>query len=267
MSLRTISYGGGVQSTALVVLAGQGVIDFPVALFSNVGDDSEWPDTIRYVREVATPWAADHRVEVHEIRRVTRAGEVETLRGRIERPDLRSIDFPIRVRTADGSWAPGNRKCTDLFKHAVVRRWHREHGATRANPATVAVGISTDEIERADNRRDEPIERVEYPLLDLGMSRDACEGIIARAGLPIPPKSSCRFCPYRSPLNFAEMRRDHPAEFADVVAVEDAANRKRVMLGRDPVRIARTGQPMAELVEAQDTLFGPESCDSGWCMT
>jgi len=48
MSLRAISYGGGVQSTALVVLAAQGVIDFPLALFANVGEDAE-PDTIRYV--------------------------------------------------------------------------------------------------------------------------------------------------------------------------------------------------------------------------
>lgn len=52
MSLRTISYGGGVQSTALVVLAAQGVIDYPVALFSNVGDDSEYPATIDYVRNI-----------------------------------------------------------------------------------------------------------------------------------------------------------------------------------------------------------------------
>ncbi|HEX6537523.1 MAG TPA: hypothetical protein VF041_23275 [Gemmatimonadaceae bacterium] len=33
MGLRVISMGGGVQSTALLVLAAQGVLDFPVALF------------------------------------------------------------------------------------------------------------------------------------------------------------------------------------------------------------------------------------------
>jgi hypothetical protein len=43
MSLRVISYGGGVQSTALLVLAAQGRIDFGVFLFANVGDDSD-PD-------------------------------------------------------------------------------------------------------------------------------------------------------------------------------------------------------------------------------
>ena len=51
MGLRVFSYGGGVQSTAALVLAAQGKIDFPTFLFANVGDDSEHPATLRYVRE------------------------------------------------------------------------------------------------------------------------------------------------------------------------------------------------------------------------
>jgi hypothetical protein len=43
MSVRAISYGGGVQSTALLVLAARREIDFPLAIFANVGDDSEHP--------------------------------------------------------------------------------------------------------------------------------------------------------------------------------------------------------------------------------
>lgn len=35
--MRLISLGGGVQSTALVVLAARGEIDFPIAIFANVG--------------------------------------------------------------------------------------------------------------------------------------------------------------------------------------------------------------------------------------
>lgn len=274
VGLRTISLGAGIQSSALVVLAGQGRIDFPVALFANVGDDSEKPATVSYVREVLIPWGDAHGVAVHELHRVKRDGNVETLRERIERPDLRSIDFPIRVRSSDGSWSPGNRKCTDLFKHKVVLRWHREHGATKDQPATVAIGFSTDELYRLGRRRDEPLEVATYPLLDLGLSRSDCEGVIAAAGLPIPPKSSCVFCPYRTPQNFAEMKRDSPDEFATAVAVEDAANAKREWLGKDPVRISRSGVRLADMVEAWPTLFsmldeseGPESCDEGACWT
>jgi hypothetical protein len=38
---RVVSYDGGVQSNALLVLAAQGRIDYRTFLFANVGDDSE----------------------------------------------------------------------------------------------------------------------------------------------------------------------------------------------------------------------------------
>ena len=43
MTLRVFAHGGGVQSTAALVLSAQGRIDFPVHLFANVGDGSENP--------------------------------------------------------------------------------------------------------------------------------------------------------------------------------------------------------------------------------
>ena len=58
---RILSYGGGVQSSALIILAVLGEvppIDF--ALFANTGDDSEHPKTLEYVREIMIPWAAKH---------------------------------------------------------------------------------------------------------------------------------------------------------------------------------------------------------------
>ena len=57
MSVRAFSYGGGVQSTACLVLAVEGRIDFKTFLFANVGADSEHPDTLDYVYQVAMPYA------------------------------------------------------------------------------------------------------------------------------------------------------------------------------------------------------------------
>ena len=56
--IRAISHGGGVQSTALLVLAATGRIDFPVFLFANTGDDSEEPATLDYLQRYAKPYAA-----------------------------------------------------------------------------------------------------------------------------------------------------------------------------------------------------------------
>ena len=58
--LKVFSYGGGVQSTAALVLAAQGRIDYQTFLFCNVGADSENPETLEYVEQVARPFAARH---------------------------------------------------------------------------------------------------------------------------------------------------------------------------------------------------------------
>ena len=60
--LRFVSYGGGVQSTALLVLAATRRIDYPIFVMANVGDDSEHPATLDYVRDVASHYAADNGI-------------------------------------------------------------------------------------------------------------------------------------------------------------------------------------------------------------
>lgn len=270
MTLRTISYGGGVQSTALVVLAALGEIDYRIALFSNVGDDSEHPATVTYVRDVATPWAAAHGVEIHELHRTRRDGTTETLYGRLTREGSRSLPIPVRMSNG----APGRRSCTAEFKIRVIAKWLKAHGATADDPATVAVGISTDEIHRLNNRRAEPHEIPSYPLIDLGLSRGDCAQIIRDAGLPVPPKSACYFCPFHRPAMWAEMRRDEPDLFWRSVELERSLNRRRDVLGKDHVYFTRYAKPLDEAIpEAQPALFdvnaadGPEECDSGHCFT
>ncbi|WP_225991310.1 adenine nucleotide alpha hydrolase family protein [Actinomadura montaniterrae] len=188
--IRAFSYGGGWQSTAALVLAAQGRIDFRTFLFANVGDDSEHPATLAYVRDHAAPYAAAHGIEVRELHRIRRDGTTETLYGRLMREGSRSIPIPVRMSNG----APGTRSCTADFKIRVIGRWLKAHGASPENPATIAIGISLDEIHRANTRRHEAYERIVYPLLDLRIRRTDCPRIIRSAGLPVPPKSSCWFC-------------------------------------------------------------------------
>jgi len=271
MTLRTISYGGGVQSTAMLVLAVQGRIDADVALFANVGDDSEHPATLSYVRDVIGPWAKSHNFSVHELDRVKRDGSTETLWGRLMKPESRSLPIPIRMSNG----APGNRSCTVDFKIKVIGKWLKANGASADDPAIVNIGISTDEIIRVGNKKVEPYEQPAYPLIDLGMDRQDCKEVIAAAGLPVPPKSSCFFCPFHRPQTWAEMRRDEPDLFAKSVELEQVLNERREMLGRDPVWLTRFNKPInIAIPEAQDMLpifaTGPDNdgqCDSGYCWT
>lgn len=266
MPIRVISYGGGVQSTALIVLATQGKIDADVALFANVGDHAENPATLDYMGVIA-PWAAERGVSVIEQRWVDRTGKTRDLYDDLV-GDNRTI--PIPVYMAGG--APGNRQCTSRYKIEVIGRWLRDHGATADDPATVHVGISTDEYQRINARRAQPWETPSYPLINLGLSRQDCANVIARAGLPVPPKSSCWFCPFRSPRRWAEDRRDRPDQFAAGVALEKRLNEKRTAFGKDPVFLTPTLRPLADLPAAQaslfdDSTFNDGGCDEGYCWT
>jgi hypothetical protein len=264
-----VSYGGGVQSTCLLALAAQRQIDFRLFLFANVGDDSEHPATLRYVHEVAMPYAEAHGIELLELQRIpvrgAHKGQVETLWGRLTRPGSRSL--PIPVRMANG--APGTRSCTADFKVRVVGRELRRRGATADQPAVVALGISVDEIERARFGIDPmaPYQRRVYPLLDLGLRRSDCQQIIGDAGLPVPGRSACFFCPYHSREEWRRLKRDHPDLFARACWLEEHLNDRRHELGKDPVWLTRYARPLADVIDDQLVLDGFDGCDSGWCMT
>lgn len=266
--MKIVSFGGGVQSTALLVLAAQHRIDYATFLFSNVGDDSEHPATLAYVRDIAAPYAQSHGLRLVELRRRRRDGSTITLMQQLLRPDSRSI--PIPVRMANG--APGRRACTADFKIRVIDEWLRREGASRQDPATVGVGISVDEIHRANRRRCGPHEKLEYPLLEMGFRRTDCERIITGAGLPVPPKSSCFFCPFRT-VNAWRQQRDHEPElFWKSVELERLLNDRRARLGKDPIYLTRYGRPLDEAIPASAPIthspnLDDAGCDSGWCMT
>jgi hypothetical protein len=271
IDLRSVSYGGGVQSTALLVLAAQGHIDFPLFVFANVGDDSERAATLRYVEEYAKPYAAEHGIELAEVQRVRRDGTTETLHGRLVRPGSRSLPIPVRMSNG----APGTRSCTADFKIKTVGKEMKRRGATagrqcaahredpnsprckgrkclQPNKAIIGIGISLDEIHRANTRRVEAHEVIVYPLLELGLRRIDCQRIIRDAGLPVPPKSSCYFCPFHRPETWHDMRRQEPDEFEKACQLEDLLNERRDELGMD----------LLPIFDEADGL-----CDSGWCMT
>ncbi|MFB7247900.1 phosphoadenosine phosphosulfate reductase [Streptomyces populi] len=266
--VKSFSFGGGVQSTAALVLAARGELDYRTFLMANVGDDSEHPGTLRYLHEYAIPYAKAHGLELVVLDRVMkRSGEVRTLYQDLTREGSRSLKIPVRMSNG----APGTRSCTASFKIKVVGDELKRRGATKEAPATVGIGISLDEIHRANKRRCEPHELIEYPLLERGIRRIDCARIIRGAGLPVPPKSSCWFCPFHRPETWHDMRRGEPELFEKACQLEELLNRRRDELGKDHVWLTRFNQPLRQAIpDGVDTLPFDEwdsGCDSGWCMT
>jgi hypothetical protein len=266
--MRTFSFGAGVQSTAVLVLQAQGRLPEPydVFLFANVGDDSEHPDTLRYYREIHVPYAEKHGIHLEEVRKVRRDGTSPTLL-EYTLADKRSIRIPMYL--AGGG--PGRRSCTADYKIHVIRKWQRQHGSSRENPAVCGLGISMDEIQRARTDSGFPDQILDYPLLDHKppLRRIDCYKIIAEAGLPKPPRSACWFCPFHSMEGWRQLKREKPDLFNQAVELERTLGDRRESLGKDRSHMTRFNRPLDQVVDDQLVLDldGPDGCDSGSCFT
>lgn len=107
------------QSTAVLVLSAQGIIDYPVHVFASVGDRAESAATIAYVRDVLKPYAEMNGIKWIEVCKRDKHGAAVDLLDKIEQPNSRSVLIPVRMA---GSGAPGNRSCTVDWKIQPVAK-------------------------------------------------------------------------------------------------------------------------------------------------
>lgn len=126
-----------------------------------------------------------------------------------------------------------------------------------------------DEFQRM--RRYEPgtsVQQLDYPLITLQLNRNDCVRIIQEAGLPVPPKSSCWFCPFHKLSVWRHMKNDEPALFDQAVALEALLNERRATLGHAPVWLTRGLIPLDQVISGdQAEMALDDNCESGYCHT
>ena len=264
MTLRSFSFGGGVQSTAALVLQAQNKLpkSYDAFLFSNVGDDSEHPETIEYFNKIHKPYADKHNINLIELKRIKRDGSSPSLLEHITN-SKRAIDIPVHLVGG----GPGNRNCTVNYKVKVIHKWQKQNGATVDDPAVCGLGISTDEIQRARTNSGFDDQVLEYPLIDLKLNRNDCMNIIKDAGLPPAPRSACWFCPFHKKEEWRSLKRERRDLFDKAVKLEKLLGDRREELGRDRVYLTSRNKPLDEVVDDQLVLDfgGAETCDTGHC--
>ena len=150
-------------------------------------------------------------------------------------PDDRSpIEWADRPATLAEREGMGRRQCTSEYKLTPIRRKVRELlGASppdfrrvpRGRVAEQWVGFSTDEVGRVSDKFSVLYMATRYPLIELGMDRKACERWLHSRGWTSVAKSACIGCPLHGNRQWRDLRDNHPAEWADAVAL-DAAIRK-----------------------------------------
>jgi hypothetical protein len=200
-----LSYGGGVNSTAIIALAKIGEIPMPdYIVFSDTG--AEYPHTYSYM----------NYLEDQGVKMIYLTGGTKFM-GLVEFCQLKNI-IPSRV----------NRWCTDHWKRTPVQRFSRAIG-----DATVLIGIDAGEEHRADKRRDR---NTKFPLLDLNIDRNKCKEIIRRVGWGVPQKSGCYICPYQPKREWVKLKKEYPDLWDIAVNLEKNASAQNPLFTYHPHR-------------------------------
>lgn len=204
--MNVLSYGGGTNSTAMLIGCQEKGIPVDLILFADT--DAEKPHTYEHIKAVQA-WLAEHGMPPIVI----------------VRKEGLTLEQDCLNRKALPSVAYGFKSCSDHFKLRPQRKYLESIGVI--NP-TKLIGFDMDEPHRAI-----PIKGNRYPLIEWGWGRAECVEAIERAGLPLPGKSACYFCPSSKKVEIKVLRRMYPDLAARAVAMEKNAELTEVKgLGR-----------------------------------
>lgn len=213
MTPLVVSYGGGVNSLAMLI----GYIERGVRPDAVVFADTrgEKPETYDYLRRVLPPWLeAQGLPALDVVCRADFAGERRLRTGdqSLEAECLRLGFLPSKVY--------GYSTCADKWKLDPFN-WHTRKRWQDAL-ITKAIGFESGEEDRISAVQDEGYQKV-YPLIEWGWTRAMCEVRIIAAGLPVPVKSACYYCPSSTKTEVLALSRRHPLLFRRAVDLEAQA--------------------------------------------
>ena len=243
---KILAFGVGVQTCAMLF---KFYNDYDYFIFSDTGDEK--PETYDYLEKYVMPFVYEHGLSAKFI--VVKNGKYLSLY------DYCMIHKQIPMRNF--------RWCTDKFKRQPINKYCKILGATKKAPIIKCLGISLDESQRVNefsaNGQEPKYIKLEYPLLDLKLTRKDCENIILEAGYPVPVKSGCWYCPYAKKEEFRRLKIDRPDLFEKIIIMEENNN-------GFPARKLKYSKPFRELdfnYSLEDFLADESSCDSGHCMS
>ena len=197
-SIRVLSLGAGVQSSALALMAARNELPQPdCAIFA----DTRWESAATYRHldqlEKLLPFPL-YRVSAGDIRDVIATDRFD----------------PVPWYMAQGM---GRRQCTKEFKLYPIRRKVREllGGKTPRAGCEMWLGISRDEAHRMKPSNVKYIVN-RWPLVEHNLTRRDCLRKLERWGIAAP-RSACGGCPFLSDAEWRE--RKNSEQWAEIVAI------------------------------------------------
>lgn len=214
--MNIVSYGGGTNSTALLV----GLLE-----------RGERPDAITFADTGSEkPHTYEHLLTVSEWCIANGFPGVQTIRG--QQPQMikdGSLEAECERLGALPSKAHGYSTCSLKWKIEPQRKHYRAMAEARGlmlDDVTVLIGFDADEetrVARGKSAYKDGDYRQAFPLFDWGWSREECVDAIDRAGLPQPGKSACFFCPSTKKPEILELRQRYPELLARALEMERRA--------------------------------------------
>jgi hypothetical protein len=248
-----INFGGGLNSTALIVEAHQRGLRPDWILFADTG--SELPGTLDHVAAVDA-WCRERDWT-----------PVTTVRWERVRGDIKGFeplhDHCLRTNHLP-SKAYGLAGCTVKWKVQPMDKWRKANGYQRG---AFAIGYDFGEERRVQSamRRTESDEFMPwYPLVAWGIDRDRCSEICRDSGFVIG-KSSCFMCPNMRKPEWRELRDSHPEYFKLAVEIEENAA-KHGNFGRGGIGLCKGGLRNIDDNDENDT-DDSGMCHLGGCFT
>lgn len=191
-----LSYGAGIDSTAMTILLLKKNEPIDFLIFADVG--AELPTTY------ATVEAMRKYVEKFDIPLITVYPAKN--RGLQKRCEDRNV-IPDRLKR----WCTRDVKITPIFKYYRSLK----------DEVTQYIGIDSTEKKR---RRPDPTSEIhnKYPLIELGIDREECERIIEKEGFPKVVKSGCYFCVYNNIERWHFIFNTERKMFDDAIKFEES---------------------------------------------
>jgi len=197
---RVICFGGGVQTTALVILVAQGKEEVDEVVFADTG--AEKPETYWYMENYTLPLLGEAGIPFTSVRSEAHREESGLYNFLWQIKDVPSIR---------------QRLCTDHFKIRPIKKYlGKEVGRL--------IGFSIDEAYRAKRGR---WTNEHYPLIEKQMTVGDCRLLIQEYGFPVPLKSSCYFCPFQHPIEWNWLKNNHPDLFQKALDLEANYHRRK----------------------------------------
>lgn len=223
-----VSYGLGVDSTAVLVGLRQRGIRPDLILHADVGEDNEKPETRAYL-PIINAWLESVGFPT-----------VTVVKNNSPKAGDRSLFDRVWRNQTLPAIAFGQHTCSMVWKltpqmqfvRGVSRGKNKRAGWQPALDAwargeLVQMAVGYDAGARDSKRcseafgKEQPGFKNVYPLQDWGWDRERCEQEILGAGLPLPIKSACFFCSASTKPEIDWLARFHPEQAAKAIAMED----------------------------------------------